>query len=261
MRRGLALLAATVLLASLPAVALAVTPANDLPGGAIAIGSLPASINQDTTEATVSTDDVGCGSGGIDQATVWYTFTPGADVNLAIDATASSYDVGVNVFEGVADAAHLLTCFGGPGAAQLTGGTTYYIMFADADGDATNGGTLIADLTVAPPPIELSFSIDPTGKVDKAGVATLTGTMTCSRDADFSDIQLSLRQPIGRFTIHGFGFADTTCGPSGSPWFLQVSGDNGKFGSGKATADIFAEACDQFSCADISVSKSVRLRK
>jgi len=261
MRRGLALLAATVLLASLPAVALAVTPANDLPGGAIVISSLPASINQDTTEATVSTDDVGCGSGGIDQATVWYKFTPAADVNLAIDATPSSYDVGVNLFESVADVAHRINCFGGPGATQLTGGTTYYIMFADADGDATNGGTLIADLTVAPPPIELSFSIDPTGKVDKAGMATLTGTMTCSRDADFSDIQLSLRQPIGRFTIHGFGFADTTCGPSGSPWFIQVSGDNGKFGSGKATADIFAEACDPFSCADISVSKSVRLRK
>ena len=261
MRRGVALLAAGVLLASLPGLALAAAPANDLPAGAIVIGSLPASINQDTTQATVSSDDVGCGSGGTDQATVWYKFTPAADVNLAIDATASSYEVGVNLFEGVADTAHLINCFGGPAATQLTGGTTYYIMFADADLNATNGGTLIADLSVAPPPIELTLTVDPTGKVNKAGVATLTGTMTCSRDADFSDIQVTLRQPIGRFTIHGSGFADATCGPSGSPWFIQVSGDNGKFGSGKATADVFAEACDQFSCADASVSKSVRLRK
>jgi len=241
MRRGVALLAAGVLLASLPGLALAAAPANDLPAGAIVIGSLPASINQDTTQATVSSDDVGC--------------------NLAIDATASSYEVGVNLFEGVADTAHLINCFGGPAATGLTGGTTYYIMFADADLNATNGGTLIADLSVAPPPIELTLTVDSTGKVDKAGMATLTGTMTCSRDADFSDVQVSLRQPIGRFTIHGSGFSDTTCGPSGSPWFIQVSGDNGKFGSGKATADVFAEACDQFSCADASVSKSVRLRK
>jgi hypothetical protein len=261
MRRGVALLAAGVLLASLPGLALAAAPANDLPAGAIVIGSLPASINQDTTEATVSTDDVGCGSGGLDQATVWYKFTPAADVNLAIDATASSYDVGVNLFEGVADAAHLINCFGGPGATQLTGGTTYYIMFADADGDTTNGGTLMADLSVAPPPIEVTLTVDSTGKVDKAGVVTLTGTISCTRDADFSDIQVSLRQPIGRFTIHGSGFNETTCGPSGSTWWIQVSGDNGKFGSGKATADVFAEACDQFSCSDTSVSKSVRLRK
>jgi hypothetical protein len=261
MRRGFALLAAGFLLAGIPGVALAVAPSNDLPAGALTISSIPTSITENTTEATVSTDDFGCGSGGFDHATVWYTFTPAADVNLAIDATASSYDVGVNVFEGVADAAHLLNCFGGPGATQLTGGTTYYIMFADADEDATNGGTLNADLSVAPPRIEVSLTVDSIGKVDKAGVATLTGTISCTADADLADIQVSLRQQVGRFTIHGSAFTGATCGPSGSTWWIQIRGDNGTFGSGKATADVFAEACDQFSCGDASTSKSLRLQK
>ena len=49
-----ALLAGLVLVATAPGMALAAAPANDLPGGAIAITAIPATIDQDTTEATVT---------------------------------------------------------------------------------------------------------------------------------------------------------------------------------------------------------------
>ena len=100
MKRLIAVVAALALVLVLPAGAAAAPPPNDLPGGAIALtGTVPAPIAQDTSEATVTEDDdVGCGSGGVDQATVWYTITPAQDVHLLIDASESSYRVGINTF-------------------------------------------------------------------------------------------------------------------------------------------------------------------
>jgi hypothetical protein len=257
-----ALLAGIVLVGAVPGLALAAPPANDVPAGSIAYTALPITIDQETTEATVSTDDVGCGSGGLDQATVWYTLTLASATTVLVDATGSDYAIGVNVFEGIADASHIVTCVGGAAAFDAAAGTTYYLMFADIDGDATNGGQLHVAIDVAPPPIEISLTVDAAGKVNpKTGEATISGTISCSRTADFGEVDLSLRQPIGRFTVHGFGFASPACEPTPTNWFALVVGDNGKFAAGKATADVSAFACDAVSCADASVAASVRLRK
>ena len=261
--RVAALLAGLVLVATAPGMALAAAPANDLPGGAIALTAIPATIDQNTTEATVTAaDDVGCGAGGTDQATVWYTLTLASATSVLVDATGSDYSVGVNVFEGSADSNNIVTCVEGAAAFDAAAGTTYYLMFADIDGDATNGGALHVAIDVAPPPLEVSLTVNSTGKVNqKTGEATISGTITCSRTADFSEIDVSLRQAIGRFTIHGFGADGPECGPTPTNWFVSIAGDNGKFGAGKATADVSAFACDASSCGDASVLASVRLRK
>lgn len=257
-----ALFVGLVLVGTVPGLALAAAPANDLPAGAIAYTALPITIAQDTTEATVSTDDVGCGAGGLDQATVWYTLTLGAATTVLVDARSSDYEVGVNVFEGSADANNIVTCVGGAAEFDAGAGTTYYVMFADTDGDATNGGQLNVSIDVAPPPIEVSLTVDATGKVNpKTGEATISGTLTCDHPAESSDVEVNLRQPLGQFTIHGFGFDSPGCGPTPTAWFAAIVGDNGKFAPGKATADVSAFACDELTCDDASVTASVRLRK
>jgi hypothetical protein len=261
--RVAALLAGLVLVAAAPGMALAAAPANDLPGGAIGLTAIPATIDQNTTEATVTAaDNVGCGADGTDQATVWYTLTLTSATSVLVDATGSDYSVGVNVFAGSAASNNLVICSEGAATFDAEAGTTYYVMFADIDGDATNGGALHAVIDVAPPPIEVSLTVDSTGKVNqKTGEATIGGTITCSRTADFSEVDVTLRQAIGRFTIHGFGVEAPECGPTPTNWFASIAGDNGKFGAGKATADVFAFACDVGSCGEASVLASVRLRK
>jgi hypothetical protein len=257
-----AVLAGILLAGAVPGLALAAAPANDVPSGAIAETALPVTIDQDTTEATVTTDDVGCGAGGVDQATVWYTLTLAATTNVLVDATGSDYQVGVNIFEGTADADHLVNCVEGAAGFEAAAGTTYYLMFADIDGNATNGGQLHVGIDVAPPAIEVSLTVDSNGKVNpKTGEATISGTISCTHAADFGDVEVNLRESIGRFTVHGFGFDSPACGPTPTAWFASVAGDNGKFAAGKATADVSAFACDAFSCDDAFVSTSVRLRK
>jgi hypothetical protein len=264
MKRTVMLAVVAMMLATLlgPATVAAAAPSNDLPAGAIALPDvLPQTIDQDTTEATVTTDDFGCGAGGLDAATVWYTISPTSDVQLFISTEKADYGVGINIFDTTPDAEHLITCFGGAGVVGLQGGNVYYLMFADTDGDATNGGSLLVNLEAAAPPIEIELTVDPKGAITKSGEATISGSISCSTSADFADVSASLRQSIGRFTIHGFGSNAVACGPSPATWKVTIVGDNGKFAGGRATVDVSAFACDATSCNEAFVTATVRLGK
>jgi hypothetical protein len=253
---------ATLALGATP-VAAAAHPGNDLPTGAtVVLDSLPQSIVQDTSSATVSRkDDVGCGAGGLDQATVWYKFTPSSDKTILVDASASSYAVGTNVFDSVADPNHLIACSGGPVIFDAVAGTTYYLMFADADGDTTNGGTLRATVDVAPPPIAVTLTVDPSARLSNNGAtATISGTAACNRTADFSEVDAFLTQTVGRFKIVGSGFAESTCGPTATTWSMDIPGDTGRFSGGSIVAQVSAFACDAFSCGDAFVEVTLRVR-
>ena len=59
LRRASIALAGVVLAVTAATPVVAAAPANDLPAGAAAIPSLPFTIDQDTTEAGVGSDDVG----------------------------------------------------------------------------------------------------------------------------------------------------------------------------------------------------------
>jgi hypothetical protein len=261
MRRGPAVIAALLLLAGLPAAAMAAPPANDLPGGATAISAVPTTLTQDTAEATVGADDVGCGMGGLDQATVWYRITPSVDMDVIIDASASSYGVGVNVFAGTATNDAIQTCFEGPGFAGLLAGTTYFLMFADVDA-AANGGQLRVSITLAPPALDITLAVASTAKVQqKPGLTVVTGTVTCDREAEFASLESTLTQKVGKYVIRGSGFADTTCGPVPSAWTMEILGDNGRFNSGKATIEVHVFACEAIRCTDVVESFNLRLRR
>lgn len=261
MRRLTAFLGAVLLVAVLPGGAAAAPPGNDLPAGAIAL-ALPATIEFDTAEATVGTDDVGCGAGGVDQATVWYTLTLPEATSVLVDASESDYGVGVNVFEGAASPEALIACSIPAASFEAAAGTTYFLMFADADGDATNGGLLRATVDLAPPPIEMVVTVDPVAKLGaKGATALIRGTISCSRPADFTEVYLRLFQAVGRFTIHGSGFDSPSCGPDAAAWAVEVAAENGRFAGSKATLELQAFACDAVSCAEQLETFNLRFRR
>jgi hypothetical protein len=237
--------------------------ANDLPTGAMTVpDTLPQTITEDTSKATVSSkDDFGCGAGGTDQATVWYTFTSAAGEDIVVDASASSYAVGVNVFEGSADASHLIACASPAVEFFASAGTTYYVMFADVDGDTVNGGSLSATFELTPPPVQVTLSVNPTATLTTSGIVTVSGTVACSSTVDFGEVDVFLSQAVGRFTIQGQGFADMSgCGPSPIGWTAEVIGQNGRFSGGSISANVDAFACTASSCGDTFVQATLKAK-
>lgn len=257
-----AVLAAMTLVMVVPGVVSAAPPSNDLPAGAEAITAIPATLDQNTTEATVApADDLGCGAGGLDQATVWYTLTLPEAATVIVDAGLSGYSVGVNAFESDGGApGALFNCSFAGVVFDAAPNTTYFLMFADVDEDAVNGGALHVEVDLAPPPLEVSLSVNPFGRVSKIG-ASISGSITCSSAADFSEINVWLTQSVGRITVHGIGFDSPSCGPEPTSWTAFVPADNARFSGGFSTANVSAFACNAFSCGDAFAAVAVRLRK
>jgi hypothetical protein len=104
-------------------------------------------------------------------------------------------------------------------------------------------------------------TLDPTATVNThTGVIGTSGTFTCA-NADFSVVDVSVTQPVGRFTIIGSGDASADpCDGQSHPWSADVSGTTGKFAGGKATIDAFLIACGPLGCATDEVIQTVRLR-
>jgi len=78
----------------------------------------------------------------------------------------------------------------------------------------------------------------------KTGIATVTGTITCSADVE-GFVGVDVRQNVGRFfTVRGWGGDWFSCAAAaGSATFsLSVQPEQGKFGGGAATAFGYAQA-------------------
>jgi hypothetical protein len=257
------------IVAALMALALAVTPVaaappgvpNDEPGGAIAVASIPFSTTQSTTKATANDADNGCGSGGQDQATVWYTITLAEATRVLVDTAGSSYFAGVNVYT-AGPGSEILTCVGGAAVFDAVAGQTYYVMIADIDG-GRNGGRLVVSIAEGPPALELGVSLDPNVSLDAStGTLTVTGTVTCNVTADFVDISVDASQTSGRFTTRGFGYTSATCsGGETVAWSVEVVGETGTLGTGSTVITASAFGCDAFACDDATATQTVRIRR
>jgi hypothetical protein len=143
---------------------LAAAPSNDTFGGATVIGSLPFTDTLDTTEATTDATDqeanADCGAPATD-ASVWYTVTASSDDGLAVDVSQSDYSAGVIVVTGSPGSFTFVTC--GPGAVEFptVNGETYSIVaFDDQQDGAGNGGTLVINVDVVPPPPVVALTDD-----------------------------------------------------------------------------------------------------
>jgi hypothetical protein len=245
---------------------LAAAPSNDTFGGATVIGSLPFTDTLDTTEATTDATDqeanADCGAPATD-ASVWYTVTASSDDGLAVDVSQSDYSAGVIVVTGSPGSFTFVTC--GPGAVEFptVNGETYSIVaFDDQQDGAGNGGTLVINVDVVPPPPVVALTVDPTGRFNsKTGTATITGTVTCTGGADFTEIDVSLRQSVGRFVITGSGFTDFPCDGSTHGWSAEVFPDNGVFKGGHTASVSVGTACGPFECGEDFQEHIVKLRR
>ena len=267
-RRAAAVAAAAFLaigVASAPVWAAA--PANDELAGAthVALGD---HITQDTTEATTSDAEAAFNQNcwlPVTKAMVWYTFTPTADTAFAVDTGASSYSAGYMLFEGTPSANSMITCgAGSSGAEAAHAGKTYTIAVVDwdGDGDQANGGNLVLDLVDRGPLPTLKVTLDPRANVDKSGAVWLTGTYSCSLASRIGfDIQLS--ENVGRFTVNGYGSLndENSCDGSAIPFKLPISGYDGKFAGGKATALVATDACGDAACDNTYFQQTIQLAK
>jgi len=244
----------------------AAPPGNDLYANRETIAALPFNASVDTTEATTDADDADanstCGAPATD-ASVWYEFTPAADTGVIVDVSSSSYSAGVLVATGSPGSFSIVTCAPGAVGFFAAAGETYAILAIDDQFDGGgNGGTLNITVAEIPPPPEIDVTVNPIGQFNaRTGTATISGSVTCSSDASFAFIDVSLRQTVGRFFVNGFGGMEVFCDGSTQPWSVEVFPDGGQFKGGRTASVTFAIACGIFDCGFDFEERIVRLRR
>ncbi len=247
-----AIVTAMILLIALAAPVAAAPPTNDDPSGATLVTEpLPFVDAIDTTEATNGPDDaVGCGGPDV-IGSVWYTYQPTSDVAVQISTDDSDYLAGTNVLVGAPGSFENVFCAIGTFRVDLTAGTQYWFLVTPPD-DASPAGNLVWSIDVAPPPLQISLTIDPRASLDRAtGNVLVSGTVTCDREA-FIGIDGSVRQRAGRAFIDAFFFTEVLCTPEGVEWTAEAFPQNGRYAGGKATVNAFAFAFDEDAFAEAS---------
>jgi hypothetical protein len=246
-----------VLLPLAAAPASAAPPGNDEPQGAIAL-QLGERVGQDTTEATTTAQDAAlnanCGAPATN-ASVWYSYSPDRDRNVALDMTASDYSGGMLVFLGTPTADSLVTC--GPGVVGLRAraSNTYTIMvISDTD---VIGGQLSLSLKKAPPP-RVHVSLARRAVAFRGGAARLHGTYSCKR-GDFAVLSGALHQRAGRLKITAHFGRGIRCNASRRHWSARLVSPVGTFARGHALARVRIDACGIFACRHDTIKHRVHL--
>jgi hypothetical protein len=256
-RKRLVILVSLLMVGSLAAAGpvLAAAPANDTYPNrqAIAVGFTD---TVDTTEATTDAVDTeinaNCGAPATD-ASVWYELTPSADMGIVVDVSASNYTAGVIIASGSPGSFTLENCGPGASAWSALSGVTYTILVFDDQFDGSgNGGTLEINVAEAPPPPEVTLTVNPRGTFNsQTGTATISGSVTCTGEAEFSFIDVFVRQKVGRLFIDGAGFIEGfTCDGTTQAWSVEAFPFNGIFKGGRAITVTFALACGPFQCGE-----------
>jgi hypothetical protein len=243
--------------------ATAAPPANDTRATATVIDELPYTAEVDTTEATIGEDDAAIGC-PVDPGTetfshsVWFAYTPAEDQTIGIDTSASSYAVAGAVFP-ADDPALPNACFIGGTTTHLAAGVTYLIDLV-AFGEAA-GGTLRLAITELEVP-EPQVTLDPIGRVDRAGAATLRGTFTCE-PGSFVWLDASFTQVIGRRTaVSAFGGMfgeELICDGTPQAWSVTLVPFEGRLRQGPGSASVMLFECRDL-CGLAEVERSVVLR-
>jgi hypothetical protein len=230
------------------AAAHAAPPSNDEVTNATVITALPFTDVTNNAEATFSEGDPNCGL-----ATVWYQFTPSEDGRYRFSETLSNgyyYDFpALALMTGDPGSLELLTCNTGYYAptveiiTQLTAGQTYYLAAGTccADygypGQVGPGGDVTFTAEKLPPPLsDVSVTVgQPT--VDRYGLATVSGTVTCDQ-AGRADVYIRIQQRFQRSLADGYGYASVECGLTPTSWMMSFT---------SATPTIFATGQAQLS--------------
>lgn len=213
-----------------------VPPQNDLLANATVIDKLSYSNEISTLYAgTEAGDPTGCY--GITPS-VWYRYTPPKTIRVLARTGLSDYHASVNVYTGSPGNLTPVTCGDqGSGSFSAIAGNTYYFGIGAFYGQE---GQLRFTVDEG---LQINVSINANGSATKAGVATVSGTLTCSKPTS-GYINLSLQQKFIRSIAQGSGGTPVACNADKpAPWSVQViSNTFTLFGAGKA--DTSASAYD-----------------
>lgn len=194
----------------------------------------------------------------------WYAVTPTADTTLLVDVTDSSYPAGVLVVTGAPGSFELVSCGPGAVAFEALGGVTYYLLIIDDQSDGGgNGGTLRLSVAEAPPPPESTVTVNERATFNpRTGSATVSGTITCVGDVDFTFVDVQLGQAVGRGEVVGFGSLDVDCDGSVQPWSIEILPTFGKkLAGGKSATFTFAVSCGPVFCSEYASEQPVQLSR
>ncbi len=223
-----------------------------------------------TTEATGAETDPDCFSepGDPGNPTVWYAYTPTTDVTVQADTFGSNYDTTLSAYVDEGGELAQIDCNDDTFSLQsavvldIAAGETVFFMvgtFAGAPFEPGEVGELVFNVGPPPPPVEIELAVDPVGMVTpRNGVATISGTVTCSAPA-FVELFGQLRQRSGRFFVDGFGFDGFECDGE-TPFSLMIEGGSGLFSGGRADAIVEAAAFGPGGFAFDFFEGTIRLR-
>lgn len=219
-------MAALLLLSIASASAIAQPPDNDKISGATQAYEGD-SFTLDTTEATTDDDDSQlneyCGAPATD-ASVWFAYTANSDSSVIVDTSGSDYSTGISVGAGDPGDLYLQTCGPSTIAFGANAGETYYLFAFDYQGDGGgNGGQLNINFREALSPVIEDFTVNRFGQFSKNGIATISGSYTCSNGYGFS-VYTDATQPVGKLILSGSGYFydyGGTCDQQPHPWTLR----------------------------------------
>jgi hypothetical protein len=177
------------------------------------------------------------------------------------DMTVEAPDAsGTNVYYSVSasddrDPNPTVSCSPASGSFFGVGDTTVNCAATDASGNEASGSFTVHVL----PLLQMGLTVNGSGSVSaKTGVATVSGTVTCSR-AIGVNVSGTLSQLFAnRVTISGSFSTYVSCSAPSVRWSANVSGSNGNFAAGKASASVNAFGCE-LSCHSASATTAVRL--
>lgn len=206
----------------------AAPPPNDDFDSATIIGALPFSDTVDVRYATNAWDDPPCAT--YYGPSIWYQFT--APGSARLELTMTPYGT-MGIYTGSRGTLEEVACgnyWDGPLFFEPEAGRTYYIAISAMP---EYGPTVTTTLQEA---LAISVTVDPTGTFNmKAGTASVSGTVTCSRPAVIQ-LQILVSQPVGRVaTIQAGAYLWEFACDGTTPWEVTVTPQSGKFAGGPAT--------------------------
>jgi hypothetical protein len=208
-------------------------PANDDFNDALVISALPFTDRVSTVGARTTHDDPlndeTCGFGSIGGHTVWYQFTPSENIRINASTGGSNFLPNIFLYTGTRGDLTRVACNFLPRSAtfEAVAGETYSLLVGSSGSEP--GGNLVFMVDRS---IEVGVTIDPVGSVDPStGIATITGTVTCSGSAHF-ELGAGVQQRDVEASQGALGTSGECSGVSA--WQGEVQGENGRFVPGSA---------------------------
>jgi hypothetical protein len=198
-------------------------PPNDDFDQPTVITSMPFTVNEDVTNATIAPDDPSCN--GANQ-TVWFAYTPESNIRLEANTFGSNYYTALSVYTGTRGSLNQIACnlfSGGSSNSRVrfdaVAGTTYY--FAVSSLYPVSPAGLVFNLLEAPPPFSFAPTVSQFGSVQPTtGAATITGSVTCTEPA-YVYISGQLIQTHAGMPISGYFGTFIPCDGT-TPWSAVI---------------------------------------